>query len=60
MQTLTPTQAAKLIGCSAYTIKKLAREKRIPHYRVGNRIMFNQETLANWINRQEKKNFFGD
>lgn len=50
-------EASKFIGCSAYTIRELAREKKIPHYRIGNRIMFTKETLKKWINRQEDRNW---
>lgn len=28
---LTPTEASALIGCKEYTIKELARGKKIPH-----------------------------
>lgn len=52
---LTPEEAAYLIGCSRYTIMELARQKRIPHYRVGNRVMFTQEGLRQWIEDQEKR-----
>ncbi|NMA66594.1 MAG: helix-turn-helix domain-containing protein [Clostridiaceae bacterium] len=49
-------EASQFIGCSAYTIRELARQKRIPHYRVGNRIMFKRETLLKWIKKQEERN----
>ncbi len=54
---LTPKEAAAVIGCSEYTIKQLAREKRIPHYRVGVRIMFTRAALQNWMADQEKRNY---
>lgn len=50
-------EASKFIGCSAYTIRELAREKKIPYYKIGNRIMFTKETLMKWINRQEDRNW---
>jgi excisionase family DNA binding protein len=50
-------EASKFIGCSAYTIGELAREKKIPHYRIGNRIMFTKDTLIKWINKQEDRNW---
>lgn len=49
-------EASKFIGCSAYTIRELAREKKIPHYRIGNRIMFTKQALIRWIDKQEDKN----
>jgi excisionase family DNA binding protein len=54
---LTPKEAAEFIGCSEYTIKQLAREKRIPHYRIGVRIMFTRPALVKWIANQEKRNY---
>lgn len=50
---LTPQEAADLIGCSAYTIKSLARERRIPFYKIGVRYRFTRETLLDWIEEQE-------
>lgn len=50
-------EASKFIGCSAYTIRELAREKKIPYYKIGNRIMFTKDTLLKWINRQEDRNW---
>lgn len=54
---LTPKEAAELIGCSEYTIKELARQKRIPSHRVGNMIKFTREGLEAWIKAQEKKSW---
>lgn len=57
---LNPKEAAAFIGCSEYTIKQLAREKRIPHYKVGVRILFMRASLEKWIENQEKENFPGN
>lgn len=54
---LTPVEAGALIGCSAYTIKELARRKEIPHYKVGARYMFTRSALLKWIGEQENKNY---
>lgn len=54
---LTPMEAGELIGCSAYTIKELARGKRIPFYQVGNRYRFTRSTLIEWMAAQEQKNY---
>ncbi|QUH25481.1 helix-turn-helix domain-containing protein [Serpentinicella alkaliphila] len=52
------TKAASIfIGCSAYTIRELARKKEIPHYWVGNRIMFTKQALVKWIAKQEDRNW---
>lgn len=54
---LTSVEAGALIGCSAYTIKELARGKHIPHYRVGSRYMFTRSSLLKWMADQEEKNY---
>lgn len=54
---LTPTEASALIGCKEYTIKELARGKKIPHYRVGNRYRFTRSALIKWMVNQEKENY---
>lgn len=53
---LTPAEAGALIGCSAYTIKELARGNKIPFYRIGSRYMFTKSALLKWITEQEERN----
>lgn len=53
---LTPEEAATLIGCSAYTIKELARCRKIPFYKIGSRYMFTRSALMTWIAEQEMNN----
>ena len=36
-------------------IRKLVREKRIPNFRLGNRIMFDIKKINNWIEDLEEK-----
>ena len=36
-------------------IRKLVREKRIPNFRLGNRIMFDIKKVNNWIEDLEEK-----
>lgn len=50
-------EASIFLGCSAYTIRELARKKEIPHYRIGNRIMFRKQALEKWIAKQEDRNW---
>ncbi len=54
---LSPKEAAELVGCSEYTIKELARQKRIPSHKVGGLIKFTREGLEAWIQAQEKKSW---
>ena len=54
---LTPAEAGALIGCSAYTIKDLARRKQIPFYKIGSNYRFTRSGLMKWINDQENENY---
>lgn len=36
-------------------IRKLVREKKIPHFRVGNRIKFDLNEINKWIEKLQKK-----
>ena len=54
---LTPQEAGALVGCSAYTIKELARGGRIPFYKVGSMYRFTRSTLIEWMSEQETRNY---
>lgn len=36
-------------------IRKLVRERRIPHFRIGNKIYFKIESINIWIDKLEEK-----
>ena len=52
-QTFTARQAAEYIGVSYWTILNLARQGEIKHFRGGNRLLFRQESLFEWMVEQE-------
>lgn len=54
---ITTAEASEYIGCSAYTIRQMAREKLIPHYRINSKILFTKVGLDTWIKDQEIKNY---
>lgn len=54
---MTVKEAAPYLGASEYKLREMVRRKEIPHYRVGNRILFRKATIDEWINEQEEKNF---
>jgi len=62
---LTVSEAARYLGMSEDTVRTLAREKKIPHYRSGKegsknaRILFRFQTLDKWIEQQERANCRG-
>ena len=47
-------QAAEFIGCKPWKLRQLVKDKKIPHYRVGNRIRFTDLALSKWIQAQER------
>ena len=36
-------------------IRKLVREKKIPHFRIGNRIMFELKSINTWVEKLQEK-----
>ena len=53
-QTFTAKQAAEYLGTSYWSLLSLAKQGNVKHYRVGNRILFRQKSLDNWIDEQEE------
>ncbi|WP_082087789.1 helix-turn-helix domain-containing protein [Domibacillus indicus] len=51
---MTIKQAAVFLGVYPGTLYRYVQEGTVPHYRVGRRIFFTQETLSEWIGRQEE------
>lgn len=51
--TMKPEEAAKYLGIKYQTILEYARQKKIPHIRIGRRVFFRQEALDVWMNEQE-------
>lgn len=51
--TLHAREAASYIGVSYWTILELAKEQKIPHVRVGNRVLFRAFKLDEWMDEQE-------
>ena len=50
-------ELSKYLHTSQSSIRKLVREKNIPHYRILSRIFFDKESIDIWINNQEISNF---
>lgn len=53
MEILTITETAKLLHCSVSNIRNMVRNNEIPFFRLGTRIYFNKETIANWLHTKE-------
>lgn len=46
---LTPREVAELLRIPKSTVYELARTRRIPHLKVGRRILFEEKTLTEWV-----------
>lgn len=46
---LDSTEAAQYLGISYWLIRKLVREKKIPHYRIESKTLFTKELLDRYI-----------
>ena len=51
--TLTTLEVAKYLGVSQDLIFKMVREKSIPCFRIGRRILFRVESIDKWITERE-------
>lgn len=60
MDILTIKEAALYLKCSASSIRALVREKRIPFFRVGNKLFFKKESIDVWVSNQEVNNLQKD
>ncbi len=46
---LDSTEAAQYLGISYWLIRKLVREKKIPHYKIESKTLFTKELLDRYI-----------
>lgn len=53
---LDPYEAAQFVGCRYDKLMMLVRAKEIPHYRIGRRVFFTEQSLKEWIELQIKIN----
>lgn len=51
--TLPAKPAARYLGISYWKLLELVRVGKIPHIRVGGRILFRKEGLDRWLEEQE-------
>jgi excisionase family DNA binding protein len=47
-------EAARKLGVSVVTIDRELAKKRMPHFRVGRRVLFTQELLEKYIEKNTK------
>jgi excisionase family DNA binding protein len=42
-------EAAPILGVSVFTVRKLIRERAVPFYRVGRRVVLDREDLERYL-----------
>lgn len=52
---LTADEVAKYLRIHPYTVRRLAREKKLPGFRIGGQWRFNRSQLGVLINSKSKK-----
>jgi len=48
-------EAATWLGISAFTLYSWAQSHRVPHYKIGKRVMFSKDDLKRWIDAHHRK-----
>lgn len=48
-------QAAEIIGVSKDLVYDFCRQKKLPHFRMGARILIREEKLYEWMETQENE-----
>jgi excisionase family DNA binding protein len=49
--TYSAAEAARALGVSEATVRRLARRGEIPHQRLGTRLVFPKAALHSWLNQ---------
>lgn len=52
---MTAKEAAMYLNISYWLITKLAKEKKIPHIRLGGKLIFRLSTLKKYLEEKEKE-----
>ncbi len=57
METFTPNEVAKILKLHPFTVTRLAREKKIPGFKVGGVWRFQKDKFERWVTSQTRKRF---
>lgn len=49
--TLTAKEVAPMLGISYWMVTQLCKRGKLPHFRIGKRILFNKETMIEWTKK---------
>lgn len=52
METLRPNEVAKILKLHPFTVTRLAREKKLPGFKVGGVWRFQKDKFERWVERQ--------
>ncbi|WP_310876879.1 excisionase family DNA-binding protein [Priestia megaterium] len=52
-QTISVKETAVYMGVSKDLVYQLVRERKVPHLRLGHRILFRKEAIDRWLTTQE-------
>ena len=52
IETLTPNEIAKILRIHPFTVTRLAREGKIPAFKVGGIWRFREDAFEQWLKRQ--------
>ncbi len=55
IETLTPNEIAKILRIHPFTVTRLAREGKIPAFKVGGIWRFRKDQFEQWIERNSSK-----
>ena len=55
IETFTPNDLAKILNLHPFTVTRLAREGKIPAFKVGGVWRFRKDEFENWITAQRPK-----
>ncbi len=51
METLTPNEVAKILRIHPFSVTRLARQKKLPAFKVGGVWRFRKDQFEKWIER---------
>ena len=55
LETVTPNEIAKILRIHPFTVTRLAREGKIPAFKVGGIWRFRKDQFEQWIERNSSK-----
>ena len=55
IETLTPNEVSKILKLHPFTVTRLAREGKLPAFKVGGVWRFRKDRFERWIQRRTKR-----